>query len=52
MWTHAGMPEYGTQISTEKRLTNFDVALRPAELTMPWADEGEYAVRLQPRRPR
>ncbi len=30
-----GMPEYGVEISAEKRMTSFDVSLRPGELVAP-----------------
>ncbi|SCV70113.1 BQ2448_1507 [Microbotryum intermedium] len=30
------IPEYGCKISPEKRLTNFDIALRPEEVVPPW----------------
>ncbi|SGZ26907.1 BQ5605_C025g09993 [Microbotryum silenes-dioicae] len=33
-----GIPEYGCKISPEKRLTNFDIALRPEEVVPPWRD--------------
>lgn len=33
----SGHPQYGCYISTEKRLTNFDIALSPSELIPPLA---------------
>lgn len=39
----AGIPEYGCYISAEKRLTNFDVALRDGEVVPPLsAGEGSF----------
>ncbi|GAA5841755.1 hypothetical protein JCM5353_007420 [Sporobolomyces roseus] len=39
---HRGIPEYGCFISTEKRLTNFDVSLEDGEVVPPLADGEDF----------
>ncbi|GAA5952834.1 hypothetical protein JCM3765_002979 [Sporobolomyces pararoseus] len=39
---HNGIPEYGCFVSTEKRLTNFDVSLDDGEVVPPLADGEDF----------
>jgi hypothetical protein len=36
------LPDYGCSISSEKRLTNFDVALSAEDLVVPFQDPGDF----------